>query len=133
MPPQRLKELKEAGAKQQEDLQRLQKLCGGLEQDREAFKSSLDRAEKLHIILQSRYAPFAQAELLGKPSIVWQPCPALASLSVCLQRLLGRALALRVNRRLKKKEQKAGGQNQLLMLGAGCASWLTCTGSCPGL
>ena len=59
MPPQRLKELKEAGAKQQEDLQRLQKLCGGLQQDREAFKGSLDRAEKLHSILQSRYAPFA--------------------------------------------------------------------------
>lgn len=51
---QRLKELKEAGAKQKEDLERLRDLCSSVEQDREAFRSSLDRAEKLHNNLQSR-------------------------------------------------------------------------------
>ena len=51
---QRLKELQETGAREKDNLERLQELCSGLEQDREAFKGSLDRAEKLHNNLQSR-------------------------------------------------------------------------------
>lgn len=51
---QRLKELQVTGAKEKNNLDRLQDLCSGLEQDREAFKGSLDRAERLHNNLQSR-------------------------------------------------------------------------------
>lgn len=51
---QRLKELQETGAKEKGNLDRMQDLCSSLEQDREAFKGSLDRAEKLHKNLQSR-------------------------------------------------------------------------------
>lgn len=53
---QRLKELREAGAAQKADLERLQGMCAGLAQEREAFGYSLDRAQKLHGNLQRRCA-----------------------------------------------------------------------------
>lgn len=53
---QRLKELREAGPGQKADLQRLQDMCSALMQDQEALRASIDRAEKLHGNLQSRWA-----------------------------------------------------------------------------
>ena len=58
---QRLKELQETGAREKDNLDRLQDLCISLEQDREAFKGSLDRAEKLHKNLHSRCSSTLQA------------------------------------------------------------------------
>ena len=55
---QRLKELQDTGAKEKDNLDRLQELCSSLEQDREAFTGGLARAERLHNNLQSRCCSF---------------------------------------------------------------------------
>ena len=76
---QRLKELQETGAREQDNLDRLQDLCISLEQDREAFQGSLVRAEKLHKNLQSRCSSTLRAGdgRMSCRAMPMTPCAAL--------------------------------------------------------
>ena len=75
---QRLRELRETGAREKDNLDRMQDLCSSLEQDREAFKGSLDRAQKLHRNLQSRCS-------LWSGSDTCQTLPGAAHTALCSQ------------------------------------------------